>query len=242
MSSTPGSCTSPRLRSRSRSDARGWRGRPQPSVTLNSAPPCEGRPAQTLTRLRTPPHAQKKPQALWASGALGWLRGQDLNLRPSGYEPDELPGCSTPRQSEDRWRTTQDRWLSRSSVLCREEEATARDGGYRPLSSVVCCPISVLCRPGDDLLSHVLRQSTIGAKAFDGRVRDGIGSVALQEPPGRQRTGSDDGEQRRRTESKFCRPLSDSGRPIEAKLVFVADLTTDTKDGGTIRPLSSVVR
>jgi hypothetical protein len=27
----------------------------------------------------------------------GWLRGLDLNQRPSGYEPDELPGCSTPR-------------------------------------------------------------------------------------------------------------------------------------------------
>ena len=29
--------------------------------------------------------------------AENWLRGLDLNQRPSGYEPDELPGCSTPR-------------------------------------------------------------------------------------------------------------------------------------------------
>ena len=28
-----------------------------------------------------------------------WLRGLDLNQRPSGYEPDELPDCSTPRHS-----------------------------------------------------------------------------------------------------------------------------------------------
>ncbi len=25
------------------------------------------------------------------------VAGPDLNRRPSGYEPDELPGCSTPR-------------------------------------------------------------------------------------------------------------------------------------------------
>src|SRR5699024_9755642 len=26
-----------------------------------------------------------------------WLRGPDVNQRPSGDEPDELPDCSTPR-------------------------------------------------------------------------------------------------------------------------------------------------
>ena len=29
--------------------------------------------------------------------AFGALRGVDLNHRPLGYEPNELPGCSTPR-------------------------------------------------------------------------------------------------------------------------------------------------
>ena len=28
---------------------------------------------------------------------INWLRGLDLNQRPLGYEPNELPDCSTPR-------------------------------------------------------------------------------------------------------------------------------------------------
>src|ERR1700760_3087842 len=38
-----------------------------------------------------------QPKTLPCGRVLNWLRGWDLNPRPSGYEPDELPGCSTPR-------------------------------------------------------------------------------------------------------------------------------------------------
>ena len=32
-----------------------------------------------------------------------WEQGQDLNLRPSGYEPDELPDCSTLLQKNPKY-------------------------------------------------------------------------------------------------------------------------------------------
>ena len=41
---------------------------------------------------------QKRPLCeQWPFSCI-WLREPDLNRRPSGYEPDELPGCSIPRQ------------------------------------------------------------------------------------------------------------------------------------------------
>src|SRR5262249_46350257 len=39
---------------------------------------------------------QNDPEPLPVRGQFKW-RGQDLNLRPRGYEPRELPDCSTPR-------------------------------------------------------------------------------------------------------------------------------------------------
>ena len=53
---------------------------------------------------------------------LGWWRGEDLNLRPSGYEPDELPDCSTPRrrgnESTDRRASDQSGVSSTSASRC----------------------------------------------------------------------------------------------------------------------------
>ncbi len=55
-----------------------------------------------------------------------WLRGRDLNPRPLGYEPNELPDCSTPRQEESNLTTplgfdqpNLDEKLSASSPLDR---------------------------------------------------------------------------------------------------------------------------
>ena len=77
-------------------------------------------------------------------------------LRPSPVSPPRVFTNAKPRR------------LSRGGVLfCFDivlRRLVSRRFGF-----------SVLCRPGSDLLSRVLRQSTIGAEEFNGRVRNGIG-------------------------------------------------------------------
>lgn len=94
-----------------------------------------------------------------------------MNLRPSGYEPDELPGCSTPRPC---------------CVWCSGFPA----GLWVRGGAIVSERCAFLSRSGGDLLSHVLRRSTIGATALNGRVRDGIGCFAraMATRPGKKRS------------------------------------------------------
>ena len=96
-----------------------------------------------------------------------------MNPRPSGYEPDELPGCSTPRQFRriDAAHLARARDRDKKVRMCADGRGTALSGrrGER----------YVLGRPGSDLLFHALRHSTIGAEEFNGRVRDGIGCRLL---------------------------------------------------------------
>jgi hypothetical protein len=127
----------------------------------------------------------KSPLSGWLSGLFGWLRGWDLNPRPSGYEPDELPDCSTPRQVRAAGPAGGPGGDVQDVVTVRCQRSDVRGQRRRPgqprrlLPSEICRLTSTLsgtlARPGDDPLSHPSKGSTLGAAGFHGRVRNGIG-------------------------------------------------------------------
>src|SRR5690606_33868355 len=105
---------------------------------------------------------QKKTALSLAAGRSNvrrWLRGLDLNQRPSGYEPDEPPDCSTPRH----------RGVKDAKRAALAGQPCRLVNGFFPLAPAAM--------PGGVLLFQRLSVSTIGAAWFHGRVRDGIGWV-----------------------------------------------------------------
>jgi hypothetical protein len=88
---------------------------------------------------------RKRPPGftLWPS----WLRGGDLNPRPLGYEPNELPDCSTPRhRGAPRHRTTQRYHASRARSNCRRVAAGLPGPGM--VATDAAAPGAIASRPG----------------------------------------------------------------------------------------------
>ncbi len=105
-----------------------------------------------------------------------------MNLRPSGYEPDELPDCSTPRAVVDEE-------LRPGEAILHGQLAGAICPGQVDSLSLIDRVGAGLGRPGGALLFRGLSRSTIGAEGFHGRVRDGIGwgTLAMATRPAKPR-------------------------------------------------------
>ena len=88
-----------------------------------------GVPAGVWRARRRRGRNEESPGRLASGWAFKW-RGRDLNLRPRGYEPRELPGCSTPRHF---WCVRPAGGLHRNHSIGRSDPAVKRQFSLCPL-------------------------------------------------------------------------------------------------------------
>src|SRR5512143_1220458 len=83
---------------------------------------------------------------------LRWLRGGDLNPRPLGYEPNELPDCSTPRHGTSaRVERTVAVVRVNRTPQCSTRTAERKGPGVSYAGSAPTGTSSEMCNPGATL-------------------------------------------------------------------------------------------